>query len=126
MKNIKESIIGRRGTIIGDLWLLYPIGDDYRFASAIIPDAYKIRFAPGKAGLRGFAYCINTDLMKKYFNVIGPFESRHSRLYLVNPNYLKSFDDVREFISKKLPGELMGCIEFMEFANPDKNLMNKQ
>lgn len=126
MKTIQESIIGRRGSTTGELWLLYPIGHDYKFASAIIPDAYKIFFAPGKTGLRVYAYCINTSLMKKYFNVIGSFESSYSRLYSVNPNYLKSFDDVEEFIYKKLPDELMGCIEFVEFANPNKNLMKKQ
>ena len=126
MKTIQESIIGRRGRITGDMWLLYPIGKDYEFASAVIPDAYKIYFAPGKTGLRGYAYCINTGLMKKYFNVIESFESSYSRLYSVNPNYLRSFDDVKEFIYKKLPDELMRCIEFVEFANPNKNLMKKQ
>ena len=93
MRTIKESIIGRKGSVNNQLWLLDPVGDDYDLAEKLLPDSCKITLTFKTV------YCINRTMLKNYFNKLQHgFKTSYSKLYELNSKIITSFEEVKKLI----------------------------
>lgn len=95
MKHIQESIIGRKGTNPTKLWLLYPVNVDYRDAKHIIPKQCMVPC--NYVDL----FCVDRQQLKEYFSHRLGFKYHESMLFEVNPRYLGTFEEVKEWAGRQ-------------------------
>ena len=100
MKSIKESIIGRRGIPSrSEVWIMFPMENDYLLAEDIFPKEYKIR-----AGAN-YVFCIDdVQWLKRYFErgnnkYPDPFSNPGSELGVVKRNsHFRNLDRIKEWL----------------------------
>ena len=95
MKHIQESIIGRKGTNPTKLWLLYPVNVDYRDADYLIPKQCRVYCD------HVVLFCVDRQQLKEYFSYKLGFKYHESMLFEVNPKYLRTFEEVEEWVSQQ-------------------------
>ena len=95
MKHINESIIGKKGTNLTKLWLLYPIYGDYKDAKYIIPKQCRVYYD------YVVLFCMDHQQLKEYFSHKLGFEDPKSVLFEVNPRYLRTFEEVKEWLPRQ-------------------------
>lgn len=98
MKTLQESIIGRKGTNPTNptkLWLLYPVNVDYQYADELIPDQCRVYCN------HVVLFCVDLQQLKEYFSYKPGFRYHKSVLFEVNPRYLKTFEEVKEWVSRQ-------------------------
>ena len=121
MKTIKESIIGRRGGADNKLWLIYPVGEDFKLAEKILlPEC---RIYPFGFGNMPVLYCIDTITIISFFKKIKKFRNSDSRLYEVNPEYMKDFGEVENFVIDKSPHILFVYKELTILPDPNLDMI---
>ena len=125
MKTIKESIIGMRGTPSNNLWLIYPVGKDFTSAGKILSLEYRIY--PFGSGCLPVVYCVDTITIIHFFKKIEKFQDEDSRLYMINPEYMKNFGEVEDFVTDKSPNILFTHKkELTILPDPDLNMILAQ
>ena len=101
MKTIKESIIGRRGIPSrSEVWIMFPMENDYMLAKDIFPEEYKVRAGDN------YVFCIdNVQRLKRYFERCNNnkypdlFSSPYSKLGVVKRNsHFKNLDQIKEWL----------------------------
>lgn len=95
MKHINESIIGRKGTQSSKLWLLYPVSKDFHTALKVLPVDCRIYWDSTNL------FCVNRQQLKEFFDNLSNdnrFTNPESALFKIDPRYLRSFKDVKDWI----------------------------
>ena len=100
MKTIKESIIGRRGIPSrSEVWIMFPMENDYMLAKDIFPKEYSVRSGAN------YVFCIDdVQLLKRYFERCNNkyrdlFSSSGSQLGVIKRNsHFKNLDQIKEWL----------------------------
>lgn len=95
MKHINESIIGKKGTNSTKLWLLYPVNVDCQEANRLIPKQCRVYYD------YVVLFCIDRQQLKEYFSYNLGFKHNRSALFEVNPRYLRTFEEVKEWLPRQ-------------------------
>jgi len=95
MKHINESIIGKKGSNSTKLWLIWPTYTDYQDAIHIIPKQCKVHCDCVTL------FCIDHQQLKEYFSYKLGFNDPRSILFEVNPRYLRTFEEVKEWVGQQ-------------------------
>ena len=120
MKTIKESIIGRKGITDDKLWLIYPLGSDFVAAKKILsPECMIYPFDSGTPIL----YCVDTTTIIRFFEKIKKFRNEDSQLYMINPDYMENFGEVKNFVAHKSPYTLFAHKELTILPDPDLDMI---